>query len=518
MANMTFGVNLIPKTNNTYTLGNSDNKWNIYTNTINGEPISNYLNNYVTPEMFGAFGDGTSDDTQAIQAAIDNGNIIVFSKQYVFSSITIPDSKELIGRNGTILRNGTININGVHVSLINIELLGDNSGTGVGINVVDSRWLKLYNVNISYYEKGLSAAMMAYGVIDNCHFNNNSYAIYMNGSACGNVIISTHFNNNPCGVYYNADSNISIDSCTFESPSNGHYEIEVYSGQVCCSACYLGDVTAESGSFKIEGGYLRIVNPTCPILSSLQTGGSLFLDNVVSNTGSPKEAPIVHTGGTMRIGSNQMTGNLRVKSSDDSRIILTTKAPNYLKNGIFKDTHDITVLDTTGNVSVAIGNYANIFGGNSIVLKYTNKSATPNARIKIPYSVPKNYVGKTLCLVGEFILPDDWEEVSASRLPAIFYNDGLNRVDPRYISDWDGTFYPKTQNQIGSGDYSDSWNRSTFNMTQQNRFVFYLPVSPNATEGNAVIDMGISANDDQPELAYLALTTIDGALSYAIYE
>lgn len=36
MANMTFGVNLLPSTTNTYTLGNSDKKWNVYASTING--------------------------------------------------------------------------------------------------------------------------------------------------------------------------------------------------------------------------------------------------------------------------------------------------------------------------------------------------------------------------------------------------------------------------------------------------------------------------------------------------
>ena len=37
MANISYGVNLLPKTNNAYTLGNSDYKWsNIYTNQVNG--------------------------------------------------------------------------------------------------------------------------------------------------------------------------------------------------------------------------------------------------------------------------------------------------------------------------------------------------------------------------------------------------------------------------------------------------------------------------------------------------
>lgn len=41
MANISYGVNIIPKTNNAYTLGNSDYKWsNIYTVQINGTNVS----------------------------------------------------------------------------------------------------------------------------------------------------------------------------------------------------------------------------------------------------------------------------------------------------------------------------------------------------------------------------------------------------------------------------------------------------------------------------------------------
>ena len=39
MANMNFGVNILPREDNTYTLGNSDKKWNIYANTINGQEM-----------------------------------------------------------------------------------------------------------------------------------------------------------------------------------------------------------------------------------------------------------------------------------------------------------------------------------------------------------------------------------------------------------------------------------------------------------------------------------------------
>ena len=45
MANMSFGVNILPKTNNAYTLGNSDYKWNIFANQINGTNISDIISN-----------------------------------------------------------------------------------------------------------------------------------------------------------------------------------------------------------------------------------------------------------------------------------------------------------------------------------------------------------------------------------------------------------------------------------------------------------------------------------------
>ena len=44
MANISYGVNILPKTNNAYTLGNSDYKWNnIYTNLLNGANPSNFM-------------------------------------------------------------------------------------------------------------------------------------------------------------------------------------------------------------------------------------------------------------------------------------------------------------------------------------------------------------------------------------------------------------------------------------------------------------------------------------------
>lgn len=57
------------------------------------------IKEYVTPEMFGAVGDGTTDDSSAIQDALDSGKMVFLSdKNYkVNSTITMPQGGVLIG-------------------------------------------------------------------------------------------------------------------------------------------------------------------------------------------------------------------------------------------------------------------------------------------------------------------------------------------------------------------------------------------------------------------------------------
>lgn len=54
---------------------------------------------HVTPQMFGAIGDGEADDTEAVQAAINYGFDVFFpaGTYYVSSSITVAESKRLFG-------------------------------------------------------------------------------------------------------------------------------------------------------------------------------------------------------------------------------------------------------------------------------------------------------------------------------------------------------------------------------------------------------------------------------------
>lgn len=49
MADINFGVNILPKTNSAYNLGSSTQKWNLYANTINGTSVDSIINGSILP-------------------------------------------------------------------------------------------------------------------------------------------------------------------------------------------------------------------------------------------------------------------------------------------------------------------------------------------------------------------------------------------------------------------------------------------------------------------------------------
>lgn len=58
----------------------------------------------MTPEMFGAYGDGTNDDTTAVQNAINFTDKVYFDKQYSISKIDLKSNSEMLG-NGELIGN-----------------------------------------------------------------------------------------------------------------------------------------------------------------------------------------------------------------------------------------------------------------------------------------------------------------------------------------------------------------------------------------------------------------------------
>lgn len=175
---------------------------------------------YTTPENHGAVGDGIADDTQAINAAFEAENIVVFKNgaTYLISdSINIPDGGQLLGNNATILlkagsdikyeeatndRVGLITIKNVSNALVEKLTIDVNGGTmpiyadytyvnNLGIAVENSsnvtiRGCKLINL----YTEGIDTHLTSgYLNIENNYFQ---HVLQYQGLRKDGIYIVTH--------------------------------------------------------------------------------------------------------------------------------------------------------------------------------------------------------------------------------------------------------------------------------------------------------------------------------------
>lgn len=116
---------------------------NDYTNSDKAKLAALVNTSVLTPEAYGAVGDGVTDDTTAVQSAISQGGTIVFNKKYrVTSPINITKSYTTISGTGTIygdltadgviLKCHSDNVNPVqvdHVTIRDISITQNSSNT-----------------------------------------------------------------------------------------------------------------------------------------------------------------------------------------------------------------------------------------------------------------------------------------------------------------------------------------------------------------------------------------------------
>lgn len=184
---------------------------------------------YVTPQMFGAKGDGVHDDTQAIQQALNRGGIIYFPKGTYLVSITsavansaILDIKKqntrVVGEYGQSIIafddvNNTRNIAMIRVNASNISISGIIiRGSETYGNPQDGHILLGVSVNCENI------------VVDNCIFQNNKYvAVKLSGSINNVLLHHCRFEATDCGVISQGNGGaakyVTIRDCFFSGKS-----------------------------------------------------------------------------------------------------------------------------------------------------------------------------------------------------------------------------------------------------------------------------------------------------------
>lgn len=316
--------------------------------------IENGILNYVTPEMFGAKGDGITDDTQAVQDAFNTGNTVVFNnKTYLINcgetwvdGGVIPSSNQLIILNSATLK-ATTNISGSY-SVLNIKnkenvmimggkIIGDadthadeNAHLGYGLTICQSKNITVCGTEISKCQGDsvmINTITETTGICDqititNCVFHDNK----RQGVS---IVVGTNITIENCEIYnigpYSPRAGIDIESeLTEGSPNISNVHI---------NNCYIHDTQGASINISWKREENIYIN-NCK-LAHLTVGGgencnitNCVMDRI--NTFSPHD---------LYVNNCVITGilNYAIQHSgtqavyENCKLILKTDCPAFIK-------------------------------------------------------------------------------------------------------------------------------------------------------------------------------------------
>lgn len=176
----------------------------------------NKLRDYVTPEMYGATGDGISDDTEAVEKAIKSGLPVKFDKEYVINSRIYLTNNCILFGNGKLL---------VKANDATVFQMTTNSFDYVifkGIKIEMTQGSSLERQQVLFYNDFYNLGLLCFEDVQISMHGKNGFVV--TNSACvekyefNNVVVNNLSTNSMGGCIWGItkiDTVMEINNCSF---------------------------------------------------------------------------------------------------------------------------------------------------------------------------------------------------------------------------------------------------------------------------------------------------------------